>query len=190
MKKLHKFLYLVIFTMTILGVCSCGGPIKRTNSEMKGDDQTRNPDRERSYEERYDEGYDEMEEQTVTHDPEMYKTNSRIAIERAKQIFYAVANGDVRKIRNLTTDDFYDDKFGMYSDDEVREILLNVPYERRQEMINQIQNDVVPEVIMNRAGDVMTVILTNNRTGKDFMVQFIDTDGYGDWRIFDYTYNR
>lgn len=108
-----------------------------------------------------------------------------IAISRAKALFIATANGDVAKIKQLTTPEFYREKYP-YSDARVRQMLLNVPADKRKNMIYQIQNQTTATASMNRAGDVITVTLTNKVTRKEFTVQMIDERGNGDWRVFDY----
>lgn len=78
----------------------------------------------------------------------------------------------------------------IYNDAKVKEILLSVPYERRQQMIEQIQKHSDVSTIVNRAGDVITVMFTNRINKKVFTVQLLDEYGTGDWRIFDYDYGR
>ena len=108
-----------------------------------------------------------------------------IAISRAKAVFVATANGDVTKLKRLTTPEFYEEHYP-YSDARVREILLSVPKQKRQNMIDQIQNNSTASTIMNRAGDVITVTLTNKTSKKEFTVQLLEEDG--DWKIFNYWY--
>lgn len=110
-----------------------------------------------------------------------------IAISRAKELFIATANGDVAKIKRLTTSAFYKEKYP-YSDAKVRELLLRVPYEKRKRMIDQIRNHSKASAIINRAGDVVTVTLKNDVTGKEFLIRLIDENGNGNWRVSDYDY--
>jgi len=94
------------------------------------------------------------------------QTSSRdIAIARAKAVFVATANGDVNKLKQLMTPEFYKENYPD-SDEKVREILLSVPFDKRKRMIDQIQNKCIPSTIMNRAGNVITVTLTNKVTKK------------------------
>ncbi len=109
-----------------------------------------------------------------------------IAVSRAKEVFVATANGDVAKLKQLTTQDFYKENYP-YSDSRVREILLSVPAEKRKRMINQIQNQCTATTRTNRTGDVITVTLTNKVTKKIFTVQLIK-DNKDNWKIFNYWY--
>ncbi len=120
-----------------------------------------------------------------------YAQNSSrdVAISRAKAVFIATANGDVAKLKRLMTPEFYKENYP-YSDSRVREILLGVPAEKRKRLINQIQNQSTPSTIMNRAGDVITVTLLNKVTKKEITVQLIDETESGDWKIFNYWYER
>lgn len=110
-----------------------------------------------------------------------------IAIERAKDVFYATANGDVAKLKQLMTPEFYKENYP-YSDDKVREILLNVPLEKRERMIDQIKNMSKVSTIISHAGDIITVTLNNKVTNKGITVQLIDKNVSGDWKVFNYWY--
>lgn len=110
-----------------------------------------------------------------------------IAIERAKAVFYATANGDVAKLKQLMTPEFYKENYP-YSDAKVREILLSVPIDKRKRMIDHIKNNSIPSTIINRARDVITVTLTNKVTKKEITVQLIDENESGDWKVFNYWY--
>lgn len=116
-----------------------------------------------------------------------YSQNSskNIAIANAKALFIATANGDVAKIKKLTTTDFYREKYP-YSDAKVREILLSVPLEKRKKAINQVRTQTKASAIMNRAGDVITVILDNQVTGKSFTMRLIEENG--NWLVYEYDY--
>lgn len=114
-------------------------------------------------------------------------TSREIAIERAKTVFYATANGDVTKLKQLMTPEFYKENYP-YSDAKVREILLSIPIKKRKRMIDQIKNKSIPSTIINRAGDVITVTLTNKVTKKEITVQLIDENENGDWKVFNYWY--
>ncbi len=106
---------------------------------------------------------------------------------RAKELFIAIANADVVKLKKLLTTEYYRKVFP-YEDNQLRKILLSVPIEKRQRMINQISNNTKLSTIPNRAGDVVTVILSNTVTCKEFTVQLIDEKGNEDWKIFNYEY--
>ena len=116
-----------------------------------------------------------------------YPQNSskNIAIANAKALFIATANGDVAKIKKLTTTDFYREKYP-YSDAKVREILLSVPLEKRKKAINQVRTQTKASAIMNRAGDVITVILDNQVIGKSFTMRLIEENG--NWLVYEYDY--
>lgn len=115
-------------------------------------------------------------------------TQSRkIAIKRAKELFIATANGDVVKLKQILTPDFYKRHYP-YSDSKARDILLSVPYERRQKMIDNISNHSEVTTIVNRAGDVITVMFSNKSNNKIFTVQLFDEYGNDDWKIFEYDY--
>ncbi len=116
------------------------------------------------------------------------KVSSRdVAIARAKAVFIATANGDVAKLKQLMTPEFYRENYP-YSDSQVREILLGVPAEKRKSLIHQIQNQCTPSTVKNRAGDVITVTLINKVTKKEITVQLIDEDETGNWKVFNYWY--
>lgn len=85
------------------------------------------------------------------------------------------------------TPEFYKENYP-YSDSYVREMLLSVPIEKRKRMIDQIKNKSIPSTIINRAGDVITVTLTNKVTKKEITVQLIDENENGDWKVFNYWY--
>lgn len=108
-----------------------------------------------------------------------------IAIERAKEAFYATANGDVAKLKRLLTPEFYK-KYYPYSDAKVKEILLSVPIEKRKRMIDQIKNNSIYSAFINRAGDVITVTITNKSTKKEITFQLIDEKENGDWKVCNY----
>lgn len=110
-----------------------------------------------------------------------------IAITSAKAVFYATANGDVAKLKQLMTPEFYKENYP-YSDDKVREILLNVPLEKRERMIDQIKNMSKVSTIISHAGDIITVTLNNKVTNKGITVQLIDKNVSGDWKVFNYWY--
>ena len=116
-----------------------------------------------------------------------YSQNSskNIAIANAKALFIATANGDVAKIKKLTTTDFYREKYP-YSDAKVREILLSVPLEKRKKAINQVRTQTKASAIMDRAGGVVTVILDNQVTGKSFTMLLIEENG--NWLVYEYDY--
>ncbi len=84
------------------------------------------------------------------------------AIKIAKELFVATANGDVNRLKQLMTSDFYKQHYP-YSDAKVREMLLSVPYARRQNMKDQILNHSDVSTVINRPGDVITVFLTNSK---------------------------
>lgn len=115
------------------------------------------------------------------------KSSEEIAIARAKAVFIATANGDVAQLKRLMTPEFYEENYP-YSDARVREILLSVPAAKRKSMIDNIQNKCKASTLINRAGDVITVILTNTVTNKEFTVQLLDEKGNNDWIVFNYWY--
>lgn len=114
-------------------------------------------------------------------------TSRRIAIQRVEELFIATANGDVDKIKKLMTHDFYKIKYP-YSDAAVRKILLDAPYEKRQKLIDHIKHHSRKKAYLNRAGDMITVYLSNLATGKEFTIQLIDENGNGNWLVCDYDY--
>lgn len=109
------------------------------------------------------------------------------AISRAKELFIATANGNVAAIKKLTLPDFYKEKYP-YSDSKVRELLLSVPFEKRQRLIDQIKNHCKASTLMNRAGDVITVTLENHITGKEITIRLLDEEENGEWLVFEYEY--
>ncbi|MBQ3605078.1 MAG: hypothetical protein II990_02355 [Muribaculaceae bacterium] len=114
---------------------------------------------------------------------------NNIAVSRAKELAIAISNGDVETLKRLLSADFYRDEFP-FSDERTREILLEVPASKRERLRNDIINNCSVTTIPNRAGDVITVIFTNNRTKKDFTVQLVDEEGNNDWRVFEFMYYR
>lgn len=114
-------------------------------------------------------------------------SSHNVAITRAKALFVATANGDVAKLKQLMTPEFYKENYP-YSDSRVRDLLLSVPVEKRERMIDQIQNKSLTSTIMNRAGDVITVTFTNKITKKEITVQLLDENENGDWKVFNYWY--
>lgn len=115
------------------------------------------------------------------------KTSRDIAISRVKAVFDATAKGDVDRLKGLLTSELYQKTYP-YSDSYVREMLLNVPADNRERLLCQIQDQCEISTIMNRAGDVMTVILTDKLTKKDLKIQLLDEYGDGNWRICNYWY--
>lgn len=83
------------------------------------------------------------------------------------------------------TPEFYKKSFP-YSDAKVKEKFLSIPLETRKNMIRRIQKEIVASAMMNRAGDCITVTLTNQVTDREMTLQLVDASGTGDWRIFDY----
>ena len=112
------------------------------------------------------------------------KTSKEIAITRSKELIIAIANCDVAKVKRLMTPDFYKKSFP-YSDAKVKEKFLSIPLETRKKMIHRIQKETVGSAMMNRAGDCITVTLTNQVTKNEITLQLADESGTGDWRIFD-----
>lgn len=110
------------------------------------------------------------------------------AVERAKQIWIATATGDVQTLRDYTTEDFFDNQYGGYTDEEIREMLLSVPYERREKLIDHVSNHSTITTYPNSAGDVVTVEFLDDISGKIMTFQLVDETGDNDWKVFDYTY--
>lgn len=115
------------------------------------------------------------------------KSSTDIAISRAKELIIATANGDISRIKKLTTPEFYKEQYP-YSDAEIQGLLLSVPYEKRQKLIDHIRNHSKASALRNRAGDFITVIIENTITGKDFTIGMLDVEGNGDWRAISYEY--
>ena len=118
---------------------------------------------------------------------EAQNSSRNIAISRAKAVFIATANGDVATLKQLMTPGFYKETYP-YSDSYVREVLLSVPYQNRKKLIDHVQNQSVASTVINRAGDVITVTLTNKLSQKEFTVQLIDEHGNGNWKVFFFFY--
>lgn len=104
----------------------------------------------------------------------------------AKKFVYAIANGDVYKLKCYCTTDFYSNNFP-YDDLYTRKLLLSVPIEKRERLIKHI-NDSEITTLNNTPGDVITVIFTNIYTDKEITLQFIDEYSNGDWKVFQYYY--
>ena len=118
---------------------------------------------------------------------EAQNSSRGIAVSRAKALFVATANGDVARLKQLMTPELYKETFP-YSDSYVREILLSVPYQNRKKLIDHVQNQSVASTVINRAGDAITVTLTNKLSRKEFTVQLIDEYGNGNWKVSAYRY--
>ena len=113
--------------------------------------------------------------------------NTERAADRAKAFFLGVYECDLEKIKANSTEDFYQ-KYCLYDDDTMMENLSSVPEERRKESIDQIKNHTTYEALMNSAGDVVTIVFHNKKTGKEITVQLVDPRGNGDWKVSDYDY--
>lgn len=111
-------------------------------------------------------------------------------LSTAKEYVKAVANGDVYTIKRLCTPEFYEENisyYSTYSDEEVRQILLLPSYSERQRLVDDFTNNSIVDVITSRAGDFVTLVYTNLRTGKEITFQFIDC-GNGEWKLCGYIY--
>lgn len=104
----------------------------------------------------------------------------------AKKVFYAVASGDVSILKRYLTTEFYRTSFP-YSDVYIREMLLSVPKEKRDRLIDHVNRAEIT-TIPNKVGDVVTVIFSNPFTGKDYTMQLIDEYENGDWKVFEIQY--
>ena len=126
---------------------------------------------------------------TIT-DPSDNGENSRVSNDYVKNLIKkfvrAFANGDVATIKRLTTPEFYRNNFPGSSDAEVRQILLSAPLERRNKLINHIENYSDFTIIPNRAGDYITVYV-DNRISKKTCTFGLFNDG-NSWRIDKYEY--
>lgn len=111
--------------------------------------------------------------------------DENIAMDRAEQLFIATFEGDVDKIKELTSPEFYDDVY-IFDDETVRQELLSVPAAKREESINQVKNNSTYEASTD--GDVITVYCTNNVNHKEFILKFKDIDGNGNWVVFEKNY--
>lgn len=102
----------------------------------------------------------------------------------AKKVLYAMANGDVSTLKHYLSTKFYRTNFP-YSDAYIRKMLLSVPKNKRDKLINHVNQSKIT-TIPNNAGDVVTVIFTNIATGKDYTMQLIDEYENGDWKVSEY----
>ena len=109
-----------------------------------------------------------------------------IAIERTKEFFIANFEGDVDKLKQNTTPEFYEENYLLRDDEQLKSMLLSVPSEKREKSKNEIKNNSTFKA--SQDGDVITVTCTNNTTGKQFIVELKNTDGNGNWLITDYIY--
>lgn len=105
-------------------------------------------------------------------------------IYRARAVFIAVAKGDVSTLKSFCHPDFYAENFP-YSDYEIKDILLSVPKEKRDILINDILYHSSVSTLRSRDGYVVTVIFTNQRTGKTYSMQFLDEFENDDWKVID-----
>lgn len=111
------------------------------------------------------------------------------AIYRAKALFIAVAQGDVSTLKSFCHPEFYAENFP-YSDYEIKDILLSVPKEKREILINDILYHSSVSTVRSRDGYVVTVVFTNQKTGKTYSIQLLDEDENDDWKAIDYYYNN
>ena len=109
------------------------------------------------------------------------------AVKTAKELFFATYECNLNKIKELTTEKFYNTHYP-YGDQEMEEMLKSVPEERRKESIDQIKNNTTSEALMNKDGNMVTVVFHNEITGREFTMQLIDTDGNGKWKVNEYDY--
>ncbi len=116
-----------------------------------------------------------------------YKPNYKKAVTVAKNLFIAVANGDVESIKQLTTQDFFRRELPM-SDERIKAELLSVPYDRRAKLVDHILNNCITSTIPNRADNAVTVILTNNISGKEITYRLVDKSQTNDWKIDNCSY--
>lgn len=125
---------------------------------------------------------------TIT-DPSDNGGNSRVSNDYVKNLIKkyvrAFANGDVATIKQLTTPEFRREILPG-SDAEIRQLLLSAPLERRNKLINHIENYSDFTIIPNRAGDYITVYI-ENRISKKTLTYGLFNDG-NSWRIDKYEY--
>lgn len=105
-----------------------------------------------------------------------------VVIRVIKELHYAIAKGDVAKLKKLTTLDFYEKKIP-YSDEFVHKELLSVPYEKRQALIKYIDEYNRFSVVFSAAGDYATVWIDDTVTGKGVMFNMFHE--YDCWRVCD-----
>lgn len=108
-------------------------------------------------------------------------------IKVIKELYYATANGDVAKIKKLTTPDFYKEQYP-YSDEFLRKELLSVPYKRRQDLITHIDKNSDFTVVFSTPGDYATVWIDDRVTGKNMRYGLLYDFDDNCWRICDYEY--
>ena len=108
-------------------------------------------------------------------------------IRVVKQLHYATANGDVAKLKKLTTPEFYKKQYPL-SDESLRKELLSVPYEKRQNLIKHIDEYSEFTVLFSNAGDYATVWADDTVTGKSIRFGLIYDFDAERWLICDYEY--
>jgi hypothetical protein len=99
----------------------------------------------------------------------------------ARKMFKANADGNVETIKALSTKNFFDFEYPM-DDNSIRENLLSVPYEKRQELINDADNMSISVI---KTGENMVVArCINSRNNKqfDYYMKIVN----GEWKIYDY----
>lgn len=111
----------------------------------------------------------------------------KLAISRVKEYAVALCEGNVAKLKRLTTYDYYRTLFPS-SDAELKSYLLSVPYAKRMREKDRKVIRSEYSTFENRPGDVITVVVTDSITGEEDYYQLLDEYENGDWRIFNLNY--
>jgi len=116
-----------------------------------------------------------------------YKPNYNKAAKTAKNLFIAVANGDVAMLKRITTANFYYSNFP-YGDERTKTDLLKMPYHRRAKLVDHIRNHASIDIVPTSERNIVTIIFTNTISKKEFYVILIDDNENNEWKVFDSTY--
>lgn len=129
----------------------------------------------------------EIEAENKAERTSFYLPNYKKATKIAKNLFIAVANGDVAMLKRITTPKFYYDNFPS-SDEETRSTLLSVPYHKRSTLVDHIRNHAITSAIHGHNKNSVKIIFTNTISNKEFSVWLIDENKNNNWKVYDSTY--
>jgi len=98
----------------------------------------------------------------------------------ARSAFKAVAEGDVATLKSIMTERCFNGQYPM-TDSQIRELLLSVPYEKRQILLKMA--DSMDAQVKQISDNSVIVVFTNKATNKNMEMDMIKIDGQ--WKIDD-----
>lgn len=95
------------------------------------------------------------------------KANARekLAVHTVEKFVKSFAKGDVASLKRQVTKLFYKEQFP-YSDDELEKMLLDLPYETRMSMVENIEKNSTFNVMFDSEYKKATVYVANDNTGS------------------------